>query len=192
MDQANRGIDRKVSRRLFGVGFRSRSGRRMVDQTQMTGTEKPTNGRSESPPRAVARNTAEFLHDLTTLAELQGKLLLIDCQQGLRKLLVPIVTLLVGLTVAVGCVPVALAALAVALVETTELSLAASLGVAVLSGLVLAAVFTTAAYLWLRDGFTFLERSYYEWGRNRLWAKDMLKRLSQISKPQPSLRTTTY
>jgi len=164
----------------------------MVDQAQIRADEKPTNGRSELPPRAVARSTGEFLHDVTTLAELQGKLLLVDCQAGLRKLLVPIVSLVIGLVVAIGCVPIALAALAITLVETTELTLAASLGIALLVGLVLAAVLTIGAYFYLRSGFSFLDRSYYEWQRNVAWAKDMLKRLSQISKPQPPLRTTTY
>jgi hypothetical protein len=133
----------------------------------------------------MARSTGEFLHDVTTLAELQGKLLLVDCQNGLRKLLIPIVTLVVGLVVAIGCVPIALAALALTIVEFTELTLAASLGIALLMGLLLAAILTVGAYFWLHNGFTFLERSYYEWTRNVAWAKDILKRLSQISKPQP-------
>lgn len=160
----------------------------MVDQTEV----RSSNGRTELPPRAVARNTAEFLHDVTTLAELQAKLLIVDCQQGLRNLLVPIITLVVGLAVAVGCVPVGLAALALTLAETTELTLAASLGIALLVGLVLAAGLTLSAYFYLRSGLSFLDRSYYEWSRNVVWAKDMLKRLSQISKPQPPLRATTY
>jgi uncharacterized membrane protein len=159
----------------------------MVDQTQVK-DEKPTNGRGESPPRAVARSTGEFLYDVTTLAELQGKLLLVDCQAGLRKLLVPIVAMVIGLVVAIGCVPVALAALALTLVETTELTLAASLGIALLVGLLVAAILTIGAYFYLRSGFSFLDRSYYEWQRNVAWAKDMMKRLSQISKPP--LRTT--
>ena len=164
----------------------------MVDQTPITAAGTSMNGKGELPPRAVARNTAEFLHDLVTLGELQGKLLLVDCRQGMRQLLVPIATLVVGLVVAIGCVPVALAALALAIVETTELKLAESLGIALAVGLAAGAALTMGAYLWLRHGFTFLERSYYEWGRNRLWAKDTLKRLSQISKPQPTLRSSTY
>jgi hypothetical protein len=162
----------------------------MVDQAQVRAEDKGSNGRGELPPRAVARSTGEFLHDVTTLAELQGKLLLVDCQNGLRKLLVPIVTLVVGLVVAIGCVPIALAALALTIVEMTELSIAASLGISLLVGLILAAALTVGAYFWLRSGLSFLDRSYYEWTRNVAWAKDMMKRLSQISKPQPPLRTT--
>ena len=53
----------------------------MVDQAEM----KPTNGHTELPPRAVAREPAEFLHDLTILAELQAKLLVVDCRQGMHQ-----------------------------------------------------------------------------------------------------------
>ena len=38
----------------------------MVDQAQVIASEHEAKGR-ELPPRAVARNTAEFLHDMTTL-----------------------------------------------------------------------------------------------------------------------------
>ena len=49
----------------------------MVDQAQIDVAEhEAANGR-ELPPRAVARSTAELLHDMATLAELQGKLVLI-------------------------------------------------------------------------------------------------------------------
>jgi len=137
----------------------------------------------------MARSTGEFLHDVTTLAELQGKLLWVDCQNGLRKLLIPIVTLVVGLVVAIGCVPIALAALALTIAELTELTIAASLGISLAVGLVLAAILSVGAYFWLRNGFSFLERSYYEWTRNVAWAKDMMKRLSQMSRPQPPPRT---
>ena len=48
----------------------------MVDQAQITAAEKTESNGRELPPRTVARNTAEFLHDIATLAELQGKLVL--------------------------------------------------------------------------------------------------------------------
>lgn len=155
----------------------------MVDQTYVAPAEKPTNGRSELPPRAVARNTGEFLHDITTLAELQGKLLLVESREGFNKLVIPIATLVAGLAIALGCVPIALAALAITLVEAAEFSLAAAMGISLLVGVVLAAVLAIGGYYWVRSGLSFLDRSYYEWQRNVAWAKDMLKRLSNISKP---------
>jgi hypothetical protein len=102
----------------------------MVDQTQVT----PTTERTELPPRAVARGTAEFLHDVTTLAELQGKLVALDLRQGLAKLITPFAALLAGIAVGLGCVPIALAALALTLKETTSLTYAASFGISLLVG----------------------------------------------------------
>jgi hypothetical protein len=155
----------------------------MVDQTYVAPAEQPTNGRSELPPRAVARNTGEFLHDVTTLAELQGKLLLVECRDGLKKLVIPIVTLVVGVVIALGCVPIALAALAITLVQAAELSLAAAMWISLLIGVVLAAALAVGGYYWLRSGLSFLDRSYYEWQRNIAWAKDMMRRLSNFSRP---------
>jgi len=163
----------------------------MVDQAGVRPSNgRNDNGRSELPPRAVARSTGEFLHDVTTLAELQGKLLLVDCKQGLSKLVMPIVLLVLGVVIALGCVPIALAALAITLVEVAEFSLAAAMGIALAVGVVLAVGFGLAGYFWIRSGLWFLDRSYYEWQRNVAWAKDMMRRLSNISKPQPATRAT--
>jgi hypothetical protein len=147
----------------------------MVDQADV----KPTNGHTELPPQTVARSGAEFLHDLTILAELQGKLLLVDFRQGLWKLLMPFALLLVGASVALGSVPIALAALALTLVETTTLTLAQSLGVSLLVGVLVSGVLTLAGWAGLRSNLGFLNRSYAEWRRNLQWAKDTLKRLGQ-------------
>ena len=58
----------------------------MVDQAQVTAT----NGRNELPPQAVARGASEFMHDVVTLAELQGKLVVIDFRDGMAKLITPL------------------------------------------------------------------------------------------------------
>jgi len=149
----------------------------MVDQADV----KPTDGQRELPPQTVARSGAEFLHDLTVLAELQGKLLLVDIRQGLWKLLMPFGVLLAGTSLALGSVPIALAALAATLSETTKLTLAQSLGISLLVGAVFSAALTLAGWMALRSNFRFLNRSYAEWRRNLQWAKDTLKRLGQAS-----------
>ena len=99
----------------------------MVDQADVKPTNGHDGGRSELPPRAVARSTGEFLHDVTTLAELQGKLLVVDCKQGLSKLVVPMTLLVLGIVIALGCVPIALAALAITLVQAADFSLASAM-----------------------------------------------------------------
>jgi hypothetical protein len=162
----------------------------MVDQADVKPTNGRDEGRSELPPRAVARSTGEFLHDVTTLAELQGKLLLVESKQGLTKLVMPIALLVLGVVIALGCVPIALAALAITLVQAAEFSLAAAMWISLAVGAALAAILTLAGYFWMRSGLWFLDRSYYEWQRNVAWAKDMMRRLSNISKPQAPPRST--
>jgi putative superfamily III holin-X len=145
----------------------------MVDQAQIT----PTNGRTELPPRAVARNTAEFLHDVATLAELQGNLVLLDVREGLAKLVMPVIAIGAGIAVGLGCVPIALAALALTLKATTTLNYASCFGIALAVGLVLSALLAIPAFFALKRGVRMFDRSLYELGRNTKWVKDTLKRL---------------
>jgi len=157
----------------------------MVDQTEV----KPADGRTELPPRAVARGTAEFLHDVTTLAELQGKLLVVDLRQGVEKLVMPAVLLVIGVVVGLGAVPIALAALALTIKATTELSLFVTFWIAVAVGVVLSLALALPAYSRLKHGMGMFERSYYEWGRNLKWIKDTLQRLGRSSHSSASYRS---
>jgi hypothetical protein len=152
----------------------------MVDQA----TLKSTNGRGDSPPRAVAKSAAELLHDVLTLAELQGKLLKVDCQNGLRKLIVPTVCLAFGAVLALCCVPLALTAIALGLAETTALTHSQSFAVVLVSAAVVAAVLVFAAVSYLRHGWQMFDRSQTELARNLQWSKDMLKRLGRGA-PKP-------
>jgi hypothetical protein len=149
----------------------------MVDQKEM----KPTNCHTELPPRAVAREPAEFLHDLTILVELQAKLLVVDCRQGMHRLILPIAALAAGIALALGCVPVALGALALTFMETTPLSPAQSCGIALLVGLVLAAVVIGTAIWWVRRDLGVFDRSSREWRQNFQWAKATLKHMATKS-----------
>jgi len=151
----------------------------MVDQAQVNQAVRPTNGHNELPPRAVARSTGEFLHDVTTLAELQGKLALIDLREGTAKLITPAVALFAGGMIGLGCVPIALATLALLLKELTTLPLVACFAIALGIGVFACLVLTIVAFGVFKSGFKMFDRSLYEWGRNRKWIKDTLKRLSQ-------------
>jgi hypothetical protein len=163
----------------------------MVDQTQVNSSQaSQPNGRTELPPRAVARSTAEFLHDVTTLVELQGKLTLLDFHEGVAKLLAPAALVLVGIAVGLGCVPIALAALALTLSSYTTLPLPACFGIALAVGLVLAATLTIPSLMALKHGVRMFDRSLYEWGRNRKWIKDTLQRLGQSSRVGPAHQPT--
>lgn len=163
----------------------------MVDQAPL----KSTNGHSETPrsesaPRAVARSAAEFVHDVLTLAELQGKLFVVDVETGLQKLIWPAVGLAVGAVLALCCVPLGLATIALAIDETTRLTLAQSFGVVLGGAALVALVLVAAAVMYLRHGWNMFDRSQSELSRNLQWSKDMLRRLgrgsSQAAKPLPA------
>jgi len=157
----------------------------MVDQAEVTSAD----GRTELPPRAVARGSAEFLHDFTTLAELQGKLFLLDLSEGLSRLRTAAVALVLGVVIVLGCIPVALMTLALVLNATTSLNEATCFGIALATGLVLALLLLIPAYFGLRNWTSFLDRSYAEWRRNLQWFKDTLKRFgSHPQSPPPTHR----
>ncbi len=149
----------------------------MVDQAPL----KSTNGRSESPPRAVARSAAEFVHDVLTLGELQGKLFIVDVETGLQKLIWPAVGLAVGAVMALCCVPLGLATIALAIDETTRLTLAQSFGVVLGGAALFAVLLVTAAVMYLRHGWNMFDRSRTELSRNLQWSKDMLRRWGRRS-----------
>jgi hypothetical protein len=149
----------------------------MVDQAQIN----QTNGRTELPPRAVARNTAELLHDVATLAELQGKLALVDLREGLAKLAFPVVLLGAGGALALGCVPIALIALAYTLEAFTELPLAGCFGISLAIGVVLAAAIIFAAVAGFKKNIRIFDRSLAEWRCNSQWIKETLKRAGRNS-----------
>jgi hypothetical protein len=153
----------------------------MVGQAQITAAEKSESHDRELPPRAVARSTAEFLHDVATLAELQGKLVLIDVREGTAKLLLEIMMIAMGAIVALGCVPIALATLALVIAGTTTLSLALSFAIALATGLVLACILAIPACLAVKANIRIFDRSLAEWRRNRQWAKETLRRLANSS-----------
>ena len=144
----------------------------MVDQAHVN----PPGG---SRPRSPVRGTADFLHDLLTLAELQWQLLVVDSREWLGRLLWPALGLAAGLALAASCLPLALIVLALTLVETTTLSLAQAFGVSLGMGLVLAAALVAAALWYVRRRLGFLERSRQEWQRNVQWAKETLQRVGR-------------
>src|SRR6185369_8602499 len=144
----------------------------MVDQAQITAAEKTESNGRELPPRTVARNTAEFLHDIATLAELQGKLVLVDFSEGTAKLLVEIMMIAIGGIIGLGCVPIALATLALVIAGNTTLSLPVSFAIALATGLVLACILAIPACLAIKGNIKIFDRSLAEWRRNRQWLKE--------------------
>lgn len=147
----------------------------MVDQTPINGSAK----RAEPPSRAVARSTGELLEDLLTLAELQFKLLVLDLQQGVWRLAVPAAAVVAGSLVALGCIPVALAAAALCLDEATSLSVAQAFGLSLLGGVVFAGILAGSGWTYLRYRLDIFERTRTEWQQNSQWVRTALKRFGK-------------
>jgi hypothetical protein len=148
----------------------------MVDQAPIA---KPAG--SDSPPRAVARNAAEFVHDVVTLVELQTGLLKIDFQQTLARLTVPAIVLAMGAVVVLSCLPILLASVALLMVELAGWTHAQAFFFAVGCGLVLGGGASFWAAWRLRTSFDRLQRSRDEFAQNVAWVKQVLKRLGTAS-----------
>jgi hypothetical protein len=161
----------------------------MVDQTKLNGNgtsahrNSPAGDETESlsPSGAVAQSSAEFLHDLVTLAELQVQLVALDGKQGLTRLVTPVAGVLFGAILALGCVPVALATIALVLTETTDLSPARSFAIVVGVGGVVALLLIAGCAWLLKRSLKMFSRSQREWQQNIRWFKETLRRLR--SKP---------
>ena len=146
----------------------------MVAQTSVVDR---TNGADNSPPRAMARNTGELLADAMTLVELQSKLLLLDVQADVRKLITPLVLILIGAVLGFACLPVALTALALGVSAATEMELWVAFSISLMVGLAIAGILLGAGVWYLLHGLTFLARSRNEWNQNVRWFKNLLRRL---------------
>jgi hypothetical protein len=147
----------------------------MVDQTKVNGSSR----RAEAPPRAIARSTGELLEDLLTLAELQLRLLVVDVRQGVVRLAIAAGAIVAGAILLLGCIPVALAATALCLVETTSLTLPQAFGLSLVGGIVLAGGLAAGGIMYLRRRLDILERSRAEWRENAQWFRSALRRLSR-------------
>jgi hypothetical protein len=148
----------------------------MVDQTQVTSAD-----RSDSPPRAVARNSAEFVHDVVTLVELQTSLLKVDLQQCLARLIVPGVVVVAGAVIVLSCIPILLAAVGLLMVELFGWSHAQGFFFALGCGLLIGGAASLWAVWRLRSSFDALKRSRDEFLQNVAWVKQVLKRLGTVS-----------
>jgi hypothetical protein len=133
------------------------------------------NGHDRSAPRVVARNMSELLHDAITLSDLQYRLFKADVSRLLADLVVPGAILLAGVVLLLSCLPVAMATIALALEQGTDLSLAASFGFTLAGGLILGAGTALVAVMWLRRGIKPFERSREECALNLAWIKKILR-----------------
>jgi hypothetical protein len=143
----------------------------MDHQTSVT----EANGAEVPPGQAIRLNMADFAHSLTTLAELQGQLLVLDARQTARHLVAPITLAVLGGILGLGCVPVVLTGIAYLLISLAEWSFPAAFLVTGCVALLIAAGLAVTAWLLLRKDLTTFDRSRVELARNLTWLKQVLK-----------------
>jgi len=122
---------------------------------------------------AAVKHLGNLGHDITSLAELQLKLLAADAREAGRRAALPLGLLVGAAAVALGCVPVLLFALAAAL-QQAGLSGPVALALSALVGLAVAGVLGWFGWSLIGSSFVSLERSREELTRNLQWIKSAL------------------
>jgi hypothetical protein len=150
----------------------------MVDQTKMS-SRIEENGHTSGG--AAARSVGQILHDILTLAQLQGRLFTLDAQQAGTKIQRPFLALAAGAVLAVCSVPVALIGIAVVLVDVAGLSRVAAIWITFLIAAVAAGCLIGYAIAWLRKPPSLFQCSREELGNNIDRVKEMLHRSSSTS-----------
>jgi len=145
----------------------------MADQASVSGG-RPGTGSNGSPEGRVVGGLADFGNDVATLAELQGKLTLIDFKECLQKALIPATLVGVGLIVLLGAVPVVL--LGAAYLLAAALTIGAAQAMLLTGGvaLILAATVIVVAGLRLGPAFSSFNRSREELARNLAWIRTVV------------------
>lgn len=134
------------------------------------------NGSPETVPRALARDVGEFAHDVLTLAELQAQLLVADVQECGQRVLVPGLVLLCGVALGLACFPIALAVLALLLVQVFGTSYAAGFLVAVVVGAIVSTLLGAIGWFQVHKHVGVLRRSQQELAHNLRWIKKVFER----------------
>jgi membrane protein implicated in regulation of membrane protease activity len=110
------------------------------------------------------------------LADLQARLFGSDVQECSRRALVPGLVLLAGAALGLACFPVALAALALLLIQVLGTSYATGFLLTAVVGAVLSALLCAIGWFQVHKRLAVLRRSQQELVRNLRWIKKVLER----------------
>lgn len=149
----------------------------MVRQAPLTDDNRRNDHPGQRQP-GVARNLADFTHDLVTLGELQGRLLLADFRQGRTDAIVAAILLVGAPVLLLAAAPVLLMGISWLLIDLADWPpQAAYLTVAGLT-IIVAAIAAWIGYLRIRKAANVFDRSRIELNENLRWIKTALKRPS--------------
>jgi hypothetical protein len=133
------------------------------------------NGRYHGKTPNVAAGVSDLTHDVIELSELQAQLLSLDARQSVAKAKACLIMSVIGASMLLGTIPVALLTIAALFREQLEWSYAASAGVATGIGLLITGIVFGVAYSYVKNGLVSFERSGEELQRNIAWLKSTLK-----------------
>ena len=161
----------------------------MVHQTKLG----EQNGSPHTASKGLARDVGEFAYDVLTLAELQAQLFVADVNECGQRVLVPGLVVLCGVALGLACFPIALAALALLVVQVFGTSYAAGFLIAVVVGAALSALLCVTGWYQVRERVTVLGRSQQALVRNLRWIKKVLERsrITRRNSIDNSWRTVT-
>jgi uncharacterized membrane protein YqjE len=126
--------------------------------------------------RVLGHSVSRLGTGVLTLMELQAELLQVDLKEWTSSFVKSMIALTVGLVLALASLPVLLMALGYFLSEATSLSLAASMLIAGVCGLVLALFVAGIGYAMLKNHKGMLRRFKAELRHNVRWLKEVLSR----------------
>jgi uncharacterized membrane protein YqjE len=151
------------------------------------------NGSPRTSLKELARDVGEFADDVLTLAELQAQLFVADLQEFTQRARVPGLMLLCGVALGSACFPIALAALALLIIQVFGTSAAAGFLIAALVGAEMSALLGVIGWLRVRERMAVLGRSQQELVRNLKWIKKVLERsrITRRNSIDNSWRTVT-
>ncbi len=152
----------------------------MADQASVNGR-----GTARVPGSAEFDGVAEFVDDLSSLAELQAKLAAADFREAARKSAIPIVLTVVGLAVITASVPVALFAAGWLLALALKIHQGWALLLTAGAALALGGLFAGLGGMRLRHSFDSFRRSRKQLWLNVAWIRTVLV---TSARPQPRRR----
>ena len=141
-----------------------------------------TNGKPAPAEPNVAQSFSGLAHDAIELAELQAQLFALDATSASREARTSLGLTIASACLLLGCVPVALLALAEVFIAKFEWSRAAAMSAAAGIGLLLSAITIAVAWYHMRHGIDALKRSRDELRRNLDWVKSNLKAVKERSR----------
>jgi hypothetical protein len=133
------------------------------------------NGRYHGKTPNVAASVSDLTHDVIELSELQVQLLSLDAKHSMAKAKACLVMAILGASILLGTIPVALLAVAALFHEQLGWTFAASIGLATGIGLLFAGIVLGVAYGYVKNGLLSFNRSREELQRNIAWLKSTLK-----------------